>query len=775
MITDRVNAQAFPEDSITKKFDAYRKQAMQEKVYVRTDRGIYLTGELMWFKVYCVDGYNNKPLDISKVVYLELLNQDNEPVLQRKIGMKDGIGSGSMFVPAALSAGNYQIRAYTNWMKNFSPDYFFHATISIVNTFVKTTPVKAAPVYDAQFFPEGGDLVVGLRSKVAFRVTNQSGNGISFRGAVVNERNDTVAHFRPLKYGIGSFYLTPTGTSKYKVVIVDERGARSTYNIREAKENGYVITLTETSDFINVDVAASSQADNYAPVYLFAQCRQGIVAKDTRTIQQGKTSFKIRRSDIPAGITHFTLFDRDLKPAAERLYFKRQDQTMTVEARTEIVSYDNRSRVRLRVSSNENANLSVSVFKNDSLPSVASVNLFEYLWLTSELKGNIESPEYYFSSNDTTAARAADNLMLTHGWRRFTWNDVMKKQASLPHLPEYRGHIVRARVTALNGDPAPGVLAYLASPQMYVRTYGSRADNNGEAQFEVKDFYGTKKVYLQTNQKTDSLYRARFTNPFSETYTSWPLPPLALPTNIGKQVLDRSVSMQVQDVYFRDQVNRFLPPNNDSIQFYGTPDERYNLDDYTRFPIMEEVLREYVPGVMVRKKKDGFHFLVIDRINKSLFREDPMILLDGVPIFSVEKIMSYSPLKIKRLDVLSREYYDGILSFPGLMAFSTYENDLADFPIDERVLITDYDGLTVQREFYSPRYDKPGNKDSRLPDPRTLLYWNPTVITTKGETQEIEFYTSDVPGNYTILVEGISKDGRAATGSGAFSVNRTGN
>lgn len=775
MITDRVNAQAFPEDSITKKFDAYRKQAMQEKVYVRTDRGIYLTGELMWFKVYCVDGYNNKPLDISKVVYLELLNQDNEPVLQRKIGMKDGIGSGSMFVPAALSAGNYQIRAYTNWMKNFSPDYFFHSTISIVNTFVKTTPLKAAPVYDAQFFPEGGDLVVGLRSKVAFRVTNQSGNGISFRGAVVNERNDTVAHFRPLKYGIGSFYLTPTGTSKYKVVIVDERGARSTYNIREAKENGYVITVTETSDFINVDVAASSQADNYAPVYLFAQCRQGIVAKDTRTIQQGKTSFKIRRSDIPAGITHFTLFDRDLKPAAERLYFKRQDQTMTVEARTEIVSYDNRSRVRLRVSSNENANLSVSVFKNDSLPSVASVNLFEYLWLTSELKGNIESPEYYFSSNDTTAARAADNLMLTHGWRRFTWNDVMKKQASLPHLPEYRGHIVRARVTALNGDPAPGVLAYLASPQMYVRTYGSRADNNGQAQFEVKDFYGTKKVYLQTNQKTDSLYRARFTNPFSETYTSWPLPPLALPTNIGKQVLDRSVSMQVQDVYFRDQVNRFLPPNNDSIQFYGTPDERYNLDDYTRFPIMEEVLREYVPGVMVRKKKDGFHFLVIDRINKSLFREDPMILLDGVPIFSVEKIMSYSPLKIKRLDVLSREYYDGILSFPGLMAFSTYENDLADFPIDERVLITDYDGLTVQREFYSPRYDKPGNKDSRLPDPRTLLYWNPTVITTKGETQEIEFYTSDVPGNYTILVEGISKDGRAATGSGAFSVNRTGN
>lgn len=776
LIANGVSAQAFPEDSITKKFDAYRKQAMQEKVYVRTDRSIYLTGELMWFKVYCVDGYNNKPLDVSKVVYVEMLNQDNEPVLQRKIEMQDGIGAGSMFVPAALSAGNYQIRAYTNWMKNFSPDYFFHSTISVVNTFVKTgAPTKTGPAYDAQFFPEGGDLVVGLRSKVAFRVIDQSGKGIAFRGAVVNERNDTVAHFRPLKYGIGSFYLTPTNTSKYKAVIVDERGARSTYNIREAKENGYVITVADAGDAINVDVTSSSQGDNFAPVYLFAQSRQAIVAKDTRTIQQGKTSFRIKKSDVPTGISHITLFDRNLKPVAERLYFKRPEQKMMVEAKTEIVSYDERSRVKLRVTANTNANLSVSVFKNDSLPPASGANLFEYLWLSSDLKGSVESPEYYLSSNDTTVARAADNLMLTHGWRRFAWNDVLTKQTSFPNLPEYRGLIVRAKVTALNGDPAPGVLAYLASPQLYVRAYGSRADKNGEAQFEVKDFYGSKKVYLQTNQKLDSIYRVRFINPFSETYTPWPLSPLTLPGNIGKQVLDRSMSMQVQDVYFRDQVNQFITPKSDSLQFYGTADERYNLDDYTRFPIMEEVLREYVPGVMVRKKKDGYHFLVIDRVNKSLFREDPMILLDGVPIFNVDKVIAFSPMKIKRLDVLSREYYDGILSFPGMMAFFTYENDLAEFPIDERVVISNYEGLSVQREFYAPRYDKPGNKDSRLPDPRTLLYWNPSVISTKGETKEIEFYTSDVPGNYTIVVEGLSKDGSAATSSGAFSVSKTNN
>jgi hypothetical protein len=770
-------AQAFPEDSISKKFDTYRKQAFQEKVYVRTDRNIYVTGELMWFKVYCVDGYSNRPQDLSKVVYLEMLNEINEPVLQRKVEMIDGIGVGSMFVPAALSAGNYKIRAYTNWMKNFGPDYFFHSTISVVNAFVKTAAptAKANVTYDAQFFPEGGDLVVGLRSKVAFRVLDQSGKGIAFRGAIVNEKNDTVAHFSPLKFGIGSFYLTPTSTSKYKAIIKDERGARSTYNLREAKENGYVMNVTDAGDAINVDITASAQQDNFAPVYLFVQCRLGIIAKDSRSIQQGKTSFKVNKSDLPAGITHFTLFDRDLKPVAERLYFERQEQTMTVSAKTEVISHGNRSRVKLKVTSNTNANLSVSVFKNDSLPSAVNANLFDYLWLSSDLKGSVESPEYYLSSNDTTSARAADNLMLTHGWRRFTWNDVLKKPVAFNYLPEVRGHIIRGTVKQFNGEPAPGVLAYMGSPQSYVRVYGSRADRKGEIQFEVKDFYGSKKIYVATNLRVDSTHIIRLTNPFSEDYSPWPLPPLSLPPTVGKQLLDRSVAMQVQDIYYRDQVNSFIPPNVDSLQFYGPADEIYNLDEYTRFPILEEVLREYVPGVMVRKKKDGYHFMVIDRVNKALFREDPMILIDGVPVFNIDKVIAFDPLRIKRLEVIAREYYDGILSFPGLMSLYTYANDLGGFPIDSRVLTTDYDGLQVQREFYAPKYDNGNSKESRLPDPRTLLYWNPTLTTTSDKASEIEFFTSDVPGNYTIVVEGISKDGKAATASGSFVVTKVNN
>ncbi|HEX8060229.1 MAG TPA: hypothetical protein VF473_04800 [Cyclobacteriaceae bacterium] len=770
-------AQTFPDDSITKKFDAWRKQALQEKVFVRTDRGGYITGELMWFKVYCVDGYKSQPLDISKVVYVELLGEANEVVLQRKIEMKEGVGSGSMFVPASLSSGNYVLRAYTNWMKNFGPEFYFHCTVSIVNTFVKlsTPAAKTNPAYDAQFFPEGGDLVAGLHSKVAFRVTDASGKGIAFRGAIVNEKNDTVAHFRPAKFGIGHFYMTPNAGSKYRAVVVDQSGQRSTHALRDVKESGYVMRLVDGGDAITLDVSASTQADNYAAVYLFVQSREMVVSKEVRTIQNGKATFRLDRSSFPEGITHITLFDRNLHATAERLYFRRPVSQLSVEGKTEKKTYNTRSKMKLLVSSGSDANVSVSVYRNDSLPAPGQPNMFEYLWLSSDLKGSIESPEYYFTSGDTAVASAADNLMLTHGWRRFAWASVMKDNPSCIYLPEYNGHIIRGNVLNESNAPANGVLTYLSSPEKFARTYGSRSNSKGDLQFEMKDFYGTKRIFVQTNWRADSTFRIRMANPFSEQFAAWPLSPLNLPSTIGKQLLERSVAMQVQDIYFRDQVNHFMPPGIDSIQFYGQADEVYNLDDYTRFPIMEEVLREYVPGVMVRKKKDGFHFMVIDKVNKSLFREDPMVLVDGVPVFNPDKVMSFDPLKVKRLEILDKEYYEGILSLPGVMSFFTYDNDLGGFPIDPRAVQMNYDGLQLQREFYSPKYEDATEKQTRLPDHRTLLYWNPSVTTKKGETSEIEFYASDVPGTYTIFVEGLSKHGSAGSTVNNFTVTKLNN
>src|ERR1700755_2521044 len=114
-------------------FNNYRQNALQEKVFVHTDKGAYLTGEILWFKLYVVDGSYNKPFNLSKVAYVEVLDDSNIPVIQAKVELHNGHGSGSLYIPVSVNNGNFHFRAYTNWMKNFSPDYYFDKSIAIVN------------------------------------------------------------------------------------------------------------------------------------------------------------------------------------------------------------------------------------------------------------------------------------------------------------------------------------------------------------------------------------------------------------------------------------------------------------------------------------------------------------------------------------------------------------------------------------------------------------------------------------------------------------------
>ncbi len=207
-------------DPVLRAFDQYRKNNLQEKIYVHTDRSSYLSGETLWYKVYLTDGAWHHLLDISKVVYLELLDSEHKPVLQTKLTLKDGMGHGSWYIPTTVNTGNYTLRAYTNWMKNFLPDFYFTKTLTLVNTYRKLETVNQppAPKPDLQLFPEGGNLVNGLESKVAFRATDAYGTGLSFRGVIINQNQDTIARFEPHKFGIGNLRFTPQPNQSYRAM-----------------------------------------------------------------------------------------------------------------------------------------------------------------------------------------------------------------------------------------------------------------------------------------------------------------------------------------------------------------------------------------------------------------------------------------------------------------------------------------------------------------------------------------------------------------------------
>ncbi|MDP2414485.1 hypothetical protein [Daejeonella sp.] len=768
-------SQSFNQDSIAKQFFQYSEQNLQEKIYVHTDRELYLAGEILWFKLYNVNTVSNKSLDFSKVAYVEIMDKNLKPVLQAKISIDKGSGSGSLYLPVSLSSGNYQFRAYTSWMKNFSPDFYFEKNITLVNALTKPEKQLAEKEdrkFDVQFFPEGGNMVESLPAKLAFRAIDSQGKGIDFRGTLVDENNNSVLSFKPLKFGIGSFSFTPENGKTYRALI-EIPGSKTIVKELPSAKTGYVLQLeNEGAERIKVKVHANEGASNQQLV-LFVHTRQDKKLNESITLNGGRSEFLIEKNKLSEGISHFTLFNTSGKALAERLYFIRPYSQLNLGIKADKSAYSTRNKVSLELISKDekgfdiDADASVSVFASSAGGS-EDADIFNYLWLKSDLKGNIESPGYYLKNKDAVVDEALDNLMLTHGWRRFVWQNVITgNKPVFGFIPEIDGHIIHARIidTKING-PANNILAYLSLPGKKLHLYGARSNNSGLVSFHTRDIYGPSELVAQTDTQQDSTYKIEILSPFSKEYSSTKPTELILNEELRNQLFTQSLSSQVQNVYSSNKLRTFYPALIDSSAFYLKPDKTYLLDNFVRFNTMEEVLREYVAEVPVTRQKDDFSVWVTVRphlvnIPKSV---KPLIILDGVPIFdSGNKIIKYDPKKVRSLDVVAQKYFLGALNFEGILNFTTYKGNLPDFQLDTRATITDFDGLQLKREFYSPVYETTGQAESRLPDFRNILYWSPDIKINSDGKKTISFYTSDQENNYTIMLQGISSSGKAGS------------
>ena len=763
--------------AITRKLARYEQRGPQEKLFLHLDRPVYLTGELMWFKVYAVDGTHSKPLTLSSVAYVEVLDHANRPVLQGKVALANATGRGSFLLPGSLASGHYTVRAYTSWMKNFSPETFFHGSVTVVNTFAASGAAvrKDSAAHDAQFFPEGGNLVKGLRSTVAVKVVDRNGRGVAATGQVLNPQGKVVATFSTLRRGMGAFALTPqTEQAGYTAVLTLPNKEVITRPLPRVYEQGYVLHLAASSP-TELALTVTSTRTQPETVVLLAHGGQKIAVATPAQLINGQAVFAVKKSQLRAGVTHFTLFDADQQPLCERLYFQPPAQPLALTARTDKAQYGPRAKVSLQAAlatPAPSASLSVAVYRLDSLNPTPSVAIDRYLWLTSDLKGTVEDPDYYFTATGPEAEAATDHLMLTQGWSRFRWEDVLGGPLKpLEYLAEPNGHLLRGRLSQAGTTlPRRNIMTYLASPGRIIRLNNALSTADGLVQFELNNFAGPQTLVLQTDPQQDSTCQITLLDPFSARYASTRPPAFGLATRFGSDYARRHLQNQVQNVYSGKYRNRYVQRPVDSLAFYGKPDETYLLDKYTRFKVLEEVLREYVTGVVVRIRKDGFHFLVADKVNQTLLGENPMVLLDGVPVFNINKIMAMSPLKMQKLEVVTSRYFHGQAVYNGIVSFSTYKGDLEGFPLDPRVLVQRYEGVQPQREFYLPRYDTPQAAQSRLPDLRNLLYWNPELTLSGAETRKLDFFTGDQAGRYLVVLQGLSSAGQAGSTSFTFEV-----
>lgn len=751
-------------DSIPASFDRYRTTHLQEKLFVHTDRTSYLTGEIAWFKIYNVDASFHKLLGISSVAYVEILDQDNKAVLQTKVKLQGGIGKGSLYLPVSLSSGAYHLRAYTRWMKNFSPEFYFEEEIRIINTLKEPEAVAVAKElqYDVQFFPEGGNLVDGLTSKVGFRATDHSGNGVNFNGVILDDNNTVIAEFKPAKFGIGNFSFTPVKGLKYHAVLNLPGGRVLKENLPERYEQGVVMALTESQDKIRVTVKSTAQETT--PVYLFVHSRNRVEYAGKANIETGVLTLEIGKDRLKDGISHFTLFDVKGHPVCERLYFNDLvNSSLMLSASSDQKEYGMRKNVVVDISSATSdskpiaADLSIAVYRADSLQKDPSLDIVNYLLLGSELAGTVEQPDYYFSGSMTERAAGLDNLMLTHGWSRFKWEEVFRPFVPV-YTPELAYHVISGKVVMADTKaPAAGVRTDFSVAGSRIQFYNGLSDRNGIVNFYVKDLYGLNAAVLQANTSSDSLFNVDLLSPFSNRFSSRNWPALRLPAQLNRTLLVNSINMQALNMYYKTELNQSSDLKLDSVSFFGKPGEYYLLDNYVRFPTIDEVLKEYVLAVGVRHRNGKPVMQVYSGIpNQGFFEERPLVLFDGVPIENTDKIFNYDPLKVRSIEVLAKKYFYGPATYGGIIKFNTYKNNMDNLELDPRAVVLDYDGLQLNREFYSPKYD---TGDSRLPDFRTLLFWSPDVATDAQGKGTLNFYTSDRPGVYMGVIEGLSLNG----------------
>ncbi len=589
-----------------------------------------------------------------------------------------------------------------------------------------------------------------------------------------------VAQFKTLRFGLGSFSFLPAQAGAgYSALIRLADGRRISSPLPAVRAQGYVLRLLDAgAGKLRLVVQARGVAADET-LYLLGHARQQVAVAAEGQVFEGQVVFTIDKDKLAPGVSHFTVFNQRRQPLAERLYFQPPPASaaLALMARTDKPRYGSREQVTLQLGAAGGtadapaASVSVAVYQLDSLSAAGGPNVLSYLWLTSDLKGLVENPDYYLTGSGPEAAETAANLMLTQGWSRFRWREVWaEKPDSLPHAPELNGPLLRGRVLSrATGRPAAGIPAFLTVPGRRIQLYNSLSKADGSVRFEVPDFYGAQQLLVQAG---DSLHRVALLSPFSGRYPpagpAEPLP-LTLPSAWAADLARRHVQAEVQRQYFGSRPVRYQAPAADSMAFYGQPSARYLLDKYTRFKVMEEVMREYVPGVLVRKRKDGFHFLIPDdNVRNTL--EDPLVLLDGVPIFDTNRIMAFDPLKVQQLDVLTRRYFAGPLTYNGIVSYTTYKGDLGGLPLPAQVLLQEYEGLQGTREFYAPRYETPPATRSRLPDFRNLLYWNPDLTITPGTELTASFFTSDQAGTYRVVVQGLNGQGQAGSTSFTFEV-----
>jgi hypothetical protein len=765
-------------DTLKGKLSTYCKAIPFEDIYIHSDRETYIAGEYFWFNAYLFNRQSLALSSESSFAYIELLDPGNQPVSQTKIRLENGSGGGGFMLPDSLSSGEYTLRAYTNWMKNFLPDGCFMETITIYNPFSENLFKKKTEGdfpdnsdYNLAFYPEGDRLLSGFINKVGVRVYSKSGEAKTFKGYLSDGIKDSLITVVVDSSGIGAFEFFAEPGKSYKL---KSKKDKNIFPLPLISQTGFSLSvkkLANDSLKITVNSTIAETGSNY--FYLVIQVR-GNILFGTREYFSGKNKeFLIAGNELSPGINQISVFDSGGNPVCNRLVFKpfplsdqsiiktgekfgrREKISLEIDLDTNLISEADRSNFSLSVSAKNGPS------KNPDISDyIIAGNEF------SSLNGENLNRIHFFKLPPETI----DNYLLSIKSKWINWENVI--HLNLPKIKypfekqkQYLSGFYRSRNKS---ESYYDKKLYLSVPGKIPLFKYAETDNENRFVFAIRD-YETSNEYVIQPADTNDNFSLQIESRFSDKYPTSGYFTDSLKNSITDEVVNWSINYQVEKIYgnssLGDTTNSVLAHSR-PIRFYGKPDQELIMSDYISLPVMQEVFFELIPGVIVKMNKSKYSILVRDPFTGHISENPPLLLVDGVIIDNPSIIMNLDPELVAEIDIIKSKYIIGDVVFNGIISVITKAGDFSNLSLPTNSTRVREKSFDFARKYKSPDYSSVFDKTDRVPDLRNTLYWNPNLKPGSKGKINVDAFTSDFATDYEINLQG-------ASGGNLFSIKKT--
>lgn len=723
-------------------------QNIEEEIYLHVSSSNVIAGESLFFSAYVYSKKTHKPSHLSKILYIELLDDKGEVIEQSKIELKNGRGYGDFFISSMYATKTYQLIAYTRWMKNF--DSFYRVPIQIINPFEEYTKEQSAvKELGIEFYCPSAGIVLNQNNTVSFRIVNAP-KSARFKGKVVDENGTKLIDFTPKGYGMGSFSFLPKSASNHQVILEDNEGQFFFFELPQISNEGSFLSFSENKAAMVLTV--NSTQEDFLGELIIKHKTKGV---ERIPVVNGFSKTFVK--DTPfGGLFEIGLMNYEGELIDKRLfYYPEKSNELNINTEQ---SYSTRSSVQID-DQFPNGEYSISVRKKRGVMMNYLVQSKEYTELYYALS------DYYKLPLSLIDELKKDPRVLNILLNTLQNNSNFEPKDQVKYLPDFRGELIEGLAKYKNGVPAK-------NKQIMYSTLGinmtSIADTDDEGRFIINTQPVNEDKIAFMSLLDTGKYEISIKHNYLKNKPTLEVKKIQLDSITLKEIVESSVRMQVENAYydFKKDSSYQAIQNMPVITNY---DYFYNLDQYNRFPSIRETFIEYIPSIAVKQKKGDPYISVRSGEYKPSFNESPLILLDGVPI-DIPSLYQFSPYKIQSIGVVGKRYYLGSKIFDGVVSLHSVDGDMHDFKVNENMHQFTYKGIQPFKKYYQPDYSS--QKFDRIPDQREQLLWHPNIIIDSNELNCL-FYTSDVPGLYEISIEGFTSEGQPVSVLESFQVKET--